>query len=516
MALCKFKEKYFDFEKNQTELFKCDEEAEHELCPFHDKNYDSVKKSIMLDSKIKEAVEKSLPLFCIGYILSEITIKEAFSKPVYFTKASIASINVEDSNFREADFSGAIIDRQSNFINTVFLLSDFIKTVFKEGVSFKNSKFLNGVNFSGSDFQGFADFAESNLVGPIFIGTEFQKVNFSLTEIESGEFNMTKIKKNSNFIGTSILKTSFTQAKFSEMADFTGAEIKKSDFIDTQFESVNFSESSQKVIEYVRTIFKKMANFERAKMEKIEFIQSKMEGNTNFSETNLEEIGFGKTKFMNRANFTKAHISKKANFKFCEFKNVVFDDVRFKIKAEFNFAKFGNASFKGTIFEESDFSNVEFGENGVFFNSEFKKVAKFNSVLFEKPQHVIFDVKDLSMMSFLNTDISEIRFGKNVHWGEKDGFTLVDETRLESFSEQDIESLLAEYRSLRENYERRCRKEDAEKILRHEVELQKKIKVDISPIEPHILERKVDDLTRKYHELKKMMRLLEEKVQKND
>jgi hypothetical protein len=39
--------------------------------------------------------------------------------------------------------------------------------------------------------------------------------------------------------------------------------------------------------------------------------------------------------------------------------------------------------------------------------------------LFEEPEKTVFDVKDLSNVSFLNTDITRVRFSYEAGWGEK-------------------------------------------------------------------------------------------------
>ena len=512
MNQCKFEEKYFDFEKNHTDIFHCKENSEKEFCVLHDQNSQSKQKLEIFNKKLKIATESSEPLFLIGCHLPNIVINQKFSRPVYFTKSKIGSINCTNSNFKEVDFSGCHIEGQADFSKTIFLLSDFLKAIFNGNVIFKGAKFPNGVNFSGSSFNGLADFSDSKLVGPIFIGVEFQKIDFSLSEIESGEFLQTRIHKNANFIGSKIYKTTFEQSIFEMDVDFTGSEIKRSDFTNTQFESANFSESTLEINTYTKTRFKKIANFERSKFEKVEFIATVIEGNVNFTESGFQDVGFAKTKFLKKANFTKSYFNQKANFKFCEFATALFDEVKFETKAEFNFSKFFElASFKETVFEEVDFSNSEFSHRVLFFNTEFKEFTKFHNILFENPKHVLFDVKNLSNVSFLNTDISKIRFGENIKWGPKNDFTLIDYANIENKSESEIESVLAESRSLRENFERRFRDEDAQKILEHEIILEQKLKKNQINDPKVEVEKKLIELNRKYYDLKNEKELLEKK-----
>ena len=46
-------------------------------------------------------------------------------------------------------------------------------------------------------------------------------------------------------------------------------------------------------------------------------------------------------------------------------------------------------------------------------------MAEFHNVLFEEPEKTVFDVNDLSNVSFLNTDITRVRFSDGVRWGGK-------------------------------------------------------------------------------------------------
>ena len=46
-------------------------------------------------------------------------------------------------------------------------------------------------------------------------------------------------------------------------------------------------------------------------------------------------------------------------------------------------------------------------------------MAEFHNVLFEEPEKTVFDVNDLSNVSFLNTDITRVRFSYEARWGKR-------------------------------------------------------------------------------------------------
>jgi hypothetical protein len=60
-------------------------------------------------------------------------------------------------------------------------------------------------------------------------------------------------------------------------------------------------------------------------------------------------------------------------------------------------------------------------------------LEKLNYVLFEDGRKILFgDIEDLSQFSFMNTDITRVRFGDRAKWGEKDKFKVVEEEMLEN------------------------------------------------------------------------------------
>ena len=144
----------------------------------------------------------------------------------------------------------------------------------------------------------------------------------------------------------------------------------------------------------------------------------------------------------------------------------------------------------------------------------------FNEVIFENQGKVFFDVEDLSKVSFLNSDVTEIRFSDKVRWGGDDGFTIIDEKLLKESIENNVaESILATYRSIRQNYERRFRFEDANKLLEREIELQKKYleqETDVSELSQEVMEAKLNDITKKYNDLLGRLVNLENNIKSDD
>jgi hypothetical protein len=104
-------------------------------------------------------------------------------------------------------------------------------------------------------------------------------------------------------------------------------------------------------------------------------------------------------------------------------------------------------------------------------------------------EKVIFEIENLSNVSFMDTDITGIRFSNKARWGggeeentKEDRFKIVDERLLEEkIKENDghtkdfnLGSIKAVYRSLRENYEYRMRYDEAGQFFIREMELKRK------------------------------------------
>jgi uncharacterized protein YjbI with pentapeptide repeats len=112
-------------------------------------------------------------------------------------------------------------------------------------------------------------------------------------------------------------------------------------------------------------------------------------------------------------------------------KPVYFSGSRFFGNADFFKAKFqGEISFAQAKFEEeADFSGSEFYDR-TYFSGQFNDTTKFNYALFEGKEKVIFDIEDLSNVSFMNIDIiTGVRFSDKARWrwrGEGRGGINVD------------------------------------------------------------------------------------------
>jgi hypothetical protein len=248
-------------------------------------------------------------------------------------------------------------------------------------------------------------------------------------------------------------------------------------------------------------------NYEEHKMKVLERLKKKV----NHAISNNEPllcIGF------QLHDFSLSDLSNSKEFT----KPIYFNGSRFFGKTSFSGAKFkegeaffqeanfeGEADFAGANFQQRavDFSEAKFEgeaafletsfEEAYFSTTEFKGWTNFHYVNFGDEDKILFDRIDLSNVSFNYTDISQIRFGGNVHWGGKkvkeDKFKIVDERRLEEkMKEKDgntikdfnLGSIIGIYRDLKENYEKRHRYEYAAKFHIREMELQRKYREVVS------------------------------------
>jgi uncharacterized protein YjbI with pentapeptide repeats len=223
--------------------------------------------------------------------------------------------------------------------------------------------------------------------------------------------------------------------------------------------------------------------------------------NSNFTGVKFnKEADFWGTEFVGVVNFTGVTFTEDASFSGAAFfRDAIFSRCTFNKIALFTRAIFdGEVSFWGTTFKgevlfpqaiikkKADFHGATFKEKADFKMTEFYDETHFTEVAFEKQEEVEFNggssPQNLSKVSFLDTDITRLRFGERIIWGENpNDFRIGDELIVEKIAtctSQEHEnihlsSVITVYRNLRENYEYRLRYEEAGRFFIREMELKR-------------------------------------------
>lgn len=472
MDSCKYTTKYFDYNKKEPVDFKCNQEAlQNGFCKFHDEKFDGDDELVKELTQKITGLSKNEELFCIGFKIPKITLNNSISGSVYFTRATIHNADFAGAKFENVDFSGAKFE-DVNFSGAQFENADFLAVKFNGKTNFSNTVFKNKVNFSESFFDD-ANFNGSSMNRAQFIGTKFQRTDFGLAKLVDCDFFGAIFENETSFIGADLKSCKFPNVKFQNITNFTGAKLNKTNFPQSSFKTANFDNAVLHVVVLQNTVFQGNANFSLTELEKVDFFKANFKKNISFSESKLQQVTFSEASFNGAANFVKATFQ---------------DGVKFN-KLEINQADFSNAKFAGKTF--------------------------FHSVLFKNQEKVIFDTDDLSKVSFRNTDLTQVRFSEKVRWAGKNGFRIIDEESLEESPEQEnLQSVIATYRSLRKNYENRLRYEEADKFLEREIELKNQYKqnepqLNISNLD--ILQNKIDNLKEERDKLLKKVKELENK-----
>jgi uncharacterized protein YjbI with pentapeptide repeats len=503
MTRCRFETdlRYYDEKTGDLVQYECDalEEdiLESGLCIFHDQKYLTDPKNrkvnaLNLKRKLAEKVKKNIsgnePLICIGYRLPVISFEHRrFDKSVYFSGARFT----KEANFSRAQF----IER-----------ADFSKAQFTERAYFPEAQFTKEADFSEAQFTKEAYFSGAQSGAQFtkeayFSGAQFTKeANFwNALFTEEADFTGEQVMRAANVWGAQFTKeANFSRAQFIERADFSKAQFtERAYFPKAQFtERVDFSGAQ----------FTKEANFWNALF--------------------TEEADFTGSQFTERAYFPEAQFTKEAYFSRAQFtKEAYFWNALFTKEADFWYAQFHGASDygKSKFINGAEFSHSKFIQEATFADTIFASRSNFNYVLFRDPENTIFQTDKLSNVSFLNTDISRVRFGENVKWGlinkpsrrnlkewwhgDKNEFKILEEREIETALEskkklQDIllGSVLAVYRNLRENYEYRMRYDEAGEFFIREMEMKRKYrevslkKKKESPKNRTSLEKKNDEV----------------------
>jgi hypothetical protein len=218
---------------------------------------------------------------------------------------------------------------------------------------------------------------------------------------------------------------------------------------------------------------------------------AKFKGKCLFSKTKLQKAKFYGAKFQ-EVVFNKVKFQHIVRFDMSEFDNARFFKTEFK-DANFFAAIFQNAYFDNCMFNKAELNRTRF-IGATYFSGSFNGISNFNYVLFEGKEKVIFDMENLSNVSFMNTDLTGVRFSDKARWGggeekaKEDIFKIIDERLLEKEIEENdghtkdfnLGSIKSVYRSLRENYEYRMRYDEAGQFFIREMELKRKYREVVS------------------------------------
>ncbi len=179
-------------------------------------------------------------------------------------------------------------------------------------------------------------------------------------------------------------------------------------------------------------------------------------------------------------------------FNHSKFQNVNFSDATFSSGADFSDATFSSeANFHEIKFSSgADFSDATFSDSA-YFSGRFEDITYFNYVIFYAPDKVIFEVEDMSNVSFIYTDITRLKFSNMAIWNNDRGicmwskesyFKVIEEKWLEETLDKPIGEMrrptlgdvLSVYKKLRANYELRGQYYGADKFFIREKELNRK------------------------------------------
>lgn len=293
------------------------------------------------------------------------------------------------------------------------------------------------------------------------IGTDIQYYDFT------GFIFPRKLGFNKNIFEKTVI---FIKAQFKDRADFS----------DAKFKNKAYFSSAQ---------FHKRANFSNAKFNNEAYFQ-----HVQFN----DEAYFQRVQFNDEAYFLDAQFNNRARFSFTKFNNEgKFSDARFNNYADFFNAQFNEANFSGTQFNnKANFSDTLFNNRTTFEDSEFHSVASFTNakflskgedsisfrnVKYHKPKDVRFRNINLSNVSFLNTDITEVEF-LDVKWKKVpllkqlklvgSRLAVADEALIGK-DDTTYDSVAQLYRRLRENYETNYRFAEAGEFFIGEMEMRR-------------------------------------------
>ncbi|MCJ7634343.1 pentapeptide repeat-containing protein [Candidatus Bathyarchaeota archaeon] len=290
-----------------------------------------------------------------------------------------------------------------------------------------------------------------------------QKVAFSIKnneELQCIGYNLPMI----TFSGLLFaMPVDFSYSKFHEMVDFSTAVFN---------ETANFSRATfNGEVRFSGVTFKGKAIFCGVTFNGIARFRATFKGRATFLKATFNgEVRFSKATFSEIVYFRKAIFNNKAYFSEIEFTRAYFFRAIFNNKAYFSKTRIGiNARFSGAKFHEVEFVGLVRQKDGVLSTND--PVLIFEDATFNNPKNTRFDQLDLSNVSFVLTDISQIDIGENVRWDANK--KLLDERRAEK-GEVSYEKVATVYRRLRQNLESKLRYAEAGRFFIAEMEVKRK------------------------------------------
>ena len=229
--------------------------------------------------------------------------------------------------------------------------------------------------------------------------------------------------------------------------------------------SANFKKAVfEKGASFRECVFEEQASFERARFD----------ADADFFGMKAEKMSFAKAEFSAPALLSACSVSE-CYFSYAEFSEVLirksefgkadFDGARFRRYCDLTESSFGNATFRGARFTAAAISGVKFLEK-----------ADFGLAAFESPEDVRFN-SDLTRVSFLEADLSRVKFGGATEWNYGSNLIPYDVREFEKEPKgKHLADVLSVLRELRDNYEYYLEYEGAGKLFVQEMEMKRRYK----------------------------------------
>jgi uncharacterized protein YjbI with pentapeptide repeats len=524
---CTFTTRYNDYQINKLQTFKCKQIplANKHVCLFHDKTYledsnhpeNKEYVSRTLYDIVEQSIRKDEPLYCIGYYLPNITIDEKFKQPIYFQACKFKGVDFSDAkfsaktNFFQATFSDKAIFSKATFSEE----ANFSGATFKKKAIFSKATFSEEANFSGATFSEEAD--------AVFTYTTFSdKADFSNAKFcsakaspEIADFSNAKFSKEANFAGATFKKKAifpytsfsdkskaiFSKATFSDKINFSGATfLAEADFSNAKFSNADFSYaifSGQ--ADFSNAKFSKAANFTKSTFSNEAYFSGEFNDSTQFNYVIFEEptrVTFDISN-MSKVSFSDSDVTK---IRFSDKVTWGGDDRYTIIEEEVleNFLKYSFDWENITSTDEhinrlKDFlrqrgmnweGDLQFTKN----DGEIRIKSSLNSLSVEddssdttqqidgKRSYVFAKNQRKVSSMYIKLDESSKNAILKIDGNESYKFVVKEHNgklKIYPHEEVSLESVMAAYRNLRENYEYRLRYDEAGKFFTKEMELKR-------------------------------------------
>lgn len=438
MDRCSYHVQYADYQMDKVRDYWCPNQAYSDgLCKYHRPSPSKELQQEISASLLKyiEEAGSDEPLYFIGYYFPEMRFKH-FMGPVYFLNAHFTGrVDFSGAEFKDfVDFTGAVFEDTAIFDAAIFERRTIFSVAnFKKDTSFVKCGF-NGVIFHLCSFEKDVSFDECTSNGEL--------------DVSDTSFNGSAQFQEASFLNDCV----FLNSQFKNSCSFVKSYFKG----DVIFRALNFAG----ITSFEQCTFESPVAFIRVSFE----MQEKTFFNGNLSKCSFLGTEITRVRF-NENTIWNDHLSED------ERKEDLKEEIRWIFEGKgFSFADKLRFRMQFIVRQSPDGSLLRRASEKIQAINQWRIDARRSRL--EKSIKTDYKIYDEHLLEYFSRLYSKYGYYNSEMMSENSKVMI--KTTKETEFHGSLESVIAEYRNLRENYEYNMKYEEAGKFFVREMEIRRK------------------------------------------